>query len=80
MDIIENAPISDVKKMFYETMISARNEKIIEKALDLQKDFCLKLADGRYISREDYADAVLDGRAPDLYQEKENRIYEELER
>ena len=80
MDIIENAPISDVKKMFYETMISARNEKIIEKALELQKDFCLKLADGRYISREDYVDAVLDGRAPDLYQEKGSRIYEELER
>lgn len=71
MQIFESAPISDIKKAFYGTMITERKEKILKKALDTQKDFCLELADGRYMSRADCADVVFDEKTLTLHQEKE---------
>ena len=79
-DILSETEMSETKKVFYGIMIKNRGEKILEKALELQKDYCIKTPDNSYVSRNDFPNTISKDKELEVQREKKSRIYDALER
>lgn len=79
-DILTETEMSETKKVFYGIMIKNRSEKVLKKALELQKDYCIKTPDNSYVSRNDFPNTIFKDKELEVQREKKSRTYDELER
>lgn len=79
-DILTETEMSETKKVFYGIMIKNRSEKVLKKALELQKDYCIKTPDNSCVSRNDFPNTIFKDKELEVQREKKSRTYDALER
>lgn len=73
--ILNETPMSDIKRNFYHTMITARKEHIIDKAMEQHLDKNIRLKDGSYITGKELQSLILSGKTVSLWKEDKDKIH-----